>query len=75
MGYRPGRLYLVEQFRDGKISERDFRSRLALIGKQAFEEAERRRGAHTEASFETLGQSFFQLGCFQSGAIERCRGR
>jgi hypothetical protein len=45
----------VEQFRDGKISERDFRSRLALIGKQAFEEAERRRRAHTEASFETLG--------------------
>jgi Integrase core domain len=30
----------VEQIRDGKISERDFRSRLALIGKQAFEEAE-----------------------------------
>ena len=25
LGYRPGRLYLAEQFRDGKISERDFK--------------------------------------------------
>ena len=46
LGYRSGRLYLAEQFHDGKISEEDFRTKLALIGKQAFEEAERRRQAH-----------------------------
>ena len=46
LGYRSGRLYLAEQFHDGKISEQDFRTKLALIGKQAFEEAERRRQAH-----------------------------
>jgi hypothetical protein len=39
----PGRLYLAEQFHDGKISEEDFRTKLALIGTQAFDEAERRR--------------------------------
>jgi hypothetical protein len=48
LGYRSGRLYLAEQFHDGKISEEDFRAKLALIGKQAFDEAERRRQAHTE---------------------------
>ena len=48
LGYRSGRLYLAEQFHDGKISEEDFRTKLALIGKQAFEEAERRRQAHEE---------------------------
>ena len=47
LGYRSGRLYLAEQFHEGKISEDDFRSKLALIGKQAFEEAERRKHAHT----------------------------
>src|SRR5262249_13065345 len=36
LGYRSGRLYLAEQFHDGKISEEDFRTKLALIGKQAF---------------------------------------
>ena len=46
LGYRSGRLYLAEQFHDGKISEEDFRTKLALIGKQAFDEAERRRRAH-----------------------------
>ena len=45
LGYRSGRVYLAEQFHDGKISEEDFRTRLALIGKQAFDEAERRRQA------------------------------
>jgi len=48
LGYRSGRLYLAEQFHDGKISEEDFRKKLELIGKQAFDEAERRRQAHTE---------------------------
>jgi hypothetical protein len=48
LGYRSGRLYLAEQFHDGKISEEDFRTKLALVGKQAFDEAERRRQAHTE---------------------------
>ena len=47
LGYRSGRLYLAEQFHDGKISEEDFRKKLELIGKQAFDEAERRRRAHT----------------------------
>jgi hypothetical protein len=47
LGYRSGRLYLAEQFHDGKISEEDFRTKLALIGKQAFDEAERRRQAHS----------------------------
>jgi len=47
LGYRSGRLYLAEQFHDGKISEQDFRTKLALIGKQAFDEAERRRQAHS----------------------------
>ena len=47
LGYRSGRLYLAEQFHDGKISEKDFRTKLALIGKQAFDEAERRRQAHS----------------------------
>ena len=46
LGYRSGRLYLAEQFHDGKISEEDFRKKLELIGKQAFDEAERRRQAH-----------------------------
>ena len=46
LGYRSGRLYLAEQFHDGKISE-DFRTKLALIGKQAFDEAERRRQAYS----------------------------
>ena len=46
LGYRSGRLYLAEQFHDGKISEQDFRTKLALIGKEAFDEAERRRRAH-----------------------------
>jgi len=46
-GYRSGRLYLAEQFHDGKISEEDFRKKLELIGKQAFDEAERRRRART----------------------------
>jgi hypothetical protein len=46
LGYRSGRLYLAEQFHDGKISEEDFRTKLALIGKEAFDEAERRRRAH-----------------------------
>jgi hypothetical protein len=46
LGYRSGRLYLAEQFHDGKISEEDFRTKLALIGKQAFDEAESRRRAH-----------------------------
>jgi hypothetical protein len=46
LGYRSGRLYLAEQFHDGKISEEDFRTKLALIGKEAFDEAERRRGVH-----------------------------
>ena len=46
LGYRAGRLYLAEQFHDGKISEEDFRTKLALIGKQAFDEAERRKRAH-----------------------------
>jgi hypothetical protein len=46
LGYRSGRLYLAEQFHDGKISEEDFRTKLALIGQQAFDEAERRRRAH-----------------------------
>jgi hypothetical protein len=46
LGYRSGRLYLAEQFHDGKISEEDFRTKLALIGKQAFDEADRRRRAH-----------------------------
>ena len=46
LGYRSGRLYLAEQFHDGKISEEDFRTKLALIGRQAFDEAERRRRAH-----------------------------
>ena len=32
LGYRSGRLYLAEQFHDGKISEEDFRTKLALIG-------------------------------------------
>ena len=31
LGYRSGRLYLAEQFHDGKISEEDFKTRLALI--------------------------------------------
>ena len=48
LGYRAGRLYLAEQLHDGKISEEDFRTKLALIGKQAFEEAERRRRGHGE---------------------------
>jgi hypothetical protein len=30
LGYRSGRLYLAEQFHDGKISEEDFRTKLAL---------------------------------------------
>jgi len=30
-GYRSGRLYLAEQFHDGKISEEDFKTRPALI--------------------------------------------
>jgi hypothetical protein len=47
LGYRSGRLYLAEQFHDGKISEEDFKTKLALIGQQAFEEAEHRRRAHT----------------------------
>jgi hypothetical protein len=47
LGYRSGRLYIAEQFHDGKISEEDFRTKLALIGKQAFDEAERRRQAHS----------------------------
>jgi hypothetical protein len=47
LGYRSGRLYLAEQFHDGKISEQDFKTKLELIGKQAFDEAERRRLAHT----------------------------
>jgi hypothetical protein len=47
LGYRSGRLYLAEQFHDGKISEEDFRTKLALIGKQAFDEAEHRRQAHS----------------------------
>ena len=47
LGYRSGRLYLAEQFHDGKISEEDFRTKLALIGKQAFDEAERRRQAYS----------------------------
>jgi hypothetical protein len=47
LGYRSGRLYLAEQFHDGKISEEDFRKKLELIGKQAFDEAERRRLVHT----------------------------
>ena len=47
LGYRSGRLYLAEQFRDGKISEDDFRTKLALVGKQAFDEAERRRQVHS----------------------------
>ena len=47
LGYRSGRLYLAEQFHDGKVSEEDFRKKLELIGKQAFDEAERRRRAHT----------------------------
>jgi hypothetical protein len=47
LGYRSGWLYLAEQFHDGKISEEDFRKKLELIGKQAFDEAERRRRAHT----------------------------
>jgi hypothetical protein len=47
LGYRSGRLYLAEQFHDGKISEEDFRTNLAFIGKQAFDEAERRRQAHS----------------------------
>jgi hypothetical protein len=46
LGYRSGRLYLAEQFHDGKISEEDFRTKLTLIGKQAFDEADRRRRAH-----------------------------
>jgi hypothetical protein len=46
LGYRSGRLYLAEQFHDGKISEEDFRTKLALIGRQAFDEVERRREAH-----------------------------
>jgi hypothetical protein len=46
-GYRSGRLYFAEQFHDGKISEEDFRKKLELIGKQAFDEAERRGRAHT----------------------------
>jgi hypothetical protein len=46
LGYRSGRLYLAEQFHDGKISEEDFRTKLALIGKEAFDEAEHRRQAH-----------------------------
>jgi hypothetical protein len=46
LGYRSGRLYLAEQFHDGKISEEDFRTKLALIGREAFDEAERRRRAH-----------------------------
>ena len=46
LGCRSGRLYLAEQFHDGKISEEDFRTKLALIGKEAFDEAERRRRAH-----------------------------
>ena len=45
--YRSGRLYLAEQFHDGKISEEDFKTKLEIIGKQAFDEAERRRQAHT----------------------------
>jgi hypothetical protein len=40
--------YLAERFHDGKISEKDFRTKLALIGKRAFDEAERCRRAHTE---------------------------
>jgi hypothetical protein len=52
-------------------SPKEISAARSLIGKQAFEEAECRRRAHTEASFETLGRSFFQLGCFQFGAIER----
>ena len=47
LGYRSGRLYLAEQFHDGKISEEDFRTKLALIGRRAFDEAERRRQAHS----------------------------
>ena len=47
LGYRSGRLYLAEQFHEGKISEEDFRAQLALIGKQAYDEAERRRQAHS----------------------------
>jgi hypothetical protein len=46
LGYRSGRLYLAEQFHDGRISEEDFSTKLALIGQQAFDEAERRRRAH-----------------------------
>jgi hypothetical protein len=46
LGYRSGRLYLAQQFHDGKISEEDFRTKLELIGKQAFEEVERRKLAH-----------------------------
>ena len=44
LGYRSGRVYLAEQFHDGKISEEDFRTKLALIGKQAFDDAERPAG-------------------------------
>jgi hypothetical protein len=46
LGYRSGRLYLAEQFHEGKVSEEDFRTKLALIGKEAFDEAEHRRRAH-----------------------------
>ena len=45
--YRSGRLYLAQQFHDGKISEEDFKTKLEIIGKQAFDEADRRRRAHT----------------------------
>ena len=45
--YRSGRLYLAQQFHDGRISEEDFKTKLEIIGKQAFDEAERRKRAHT----------------------------
>ena len=45
-GYRSGRLYLVEQFHDGKISEEAFRKKLELIGRQTFDEAELCGQAH-----------------------------